>query len=253
MVTVGQNLIVVTAGVITSLLLMALLNRAWPRENRFRENDLIGWQLGILGTTYAVILGFMLYAVWTTFEEADLNVDLEADAVLNTYRLAIGLPEPQRTQLQSLTRSYVEAVINQDWPEMARGEAPTQSAAIDNEMWTTVMSVRTTSAGEQAVGDHALSELSSLSQHRLTRTLQSGMQLPAVLWCVLLVGGALTIVAACTFGEASVKLQTLQVFSFSLLVSLSLVAIADIHRPFQGLIHIRPSAFQRAQQIMQGR
>jgi|SRR6516162_5799486 hypothetical protein len=202
MVTVGQNLIVVTATVIASLLLMTVLNRAWPRENRFKEHDLIGWQLSILGTTYAVILSFMLYTVWTTFEEADLNVDIEADAVLNTYRLAAGFPEPQRTELQTLTRSYVEAVINQDWLEMARGKAPTRSAGIDNEMWNTVMSVRTTSAGEPTAEDHALSELSSLSQHRLTRTLQGATRLPDVLWYVLLRGGALTIVAACTFGEA---------------------------------------------------
>ena len=40
------------------------------------------------------------------------------------------------------------------------------------------------------------------------------------------------------------------VFSFSVLLSLALVAIADIHRPFQGLIHVRVHAFQRALQSM---
>jgi hypothetical protein len=80
---------------------------------------------------------------------------------------------------------------------------------------------------------------------------QSAQKLPTVLWCVLLVGGALTIVAACTFGTDSLRLQTLQVFSFSLLVSLSLVAIADIHRPFHGVIHVSDQAFRKAQQSMQ--
>jgi hypothetical protein len=47
--------------------------------------------------------------------------------------------------------------------------------------------------------------------------------LPNVLWYVLLVG-VLTIVSACTSGTESVKLQALQVFCLSLLVSLSLVA-----------------------------
>ena len=28
-------------------------------------NDIIGWQVSVLGTTYAVILGFMLYTVWS--------------------------------------------------------------------------------------------------------------------------------------------------------------------------------------------
>ena len=96
-----------------------------------------------------------------------------------------------------------------------------------------------------------MSELSTLAQHRLTRIQQSTTQLPNVLWCVLVVGGALTIVSACTFGTESVKLQALQVFFFSLLISLSLVAISDIHRPFQGLVHVSDYAFRTAQQSMQ--
>src|SRR5262252_2375553 len=128
MLTVSQNFIVVTAAVIGALLLMETLNRIWPPERRRPHNDLIGWQVSILGTTYAVILGFMLYTVWTSFGEADLNVDLEANAVVDIYRLAEGLPEPQRTQLQNLARSYVATAIEQEWPQMANGEAPSRTS-----------------------------------------------------------------------------------------------------------------------------
>lgn len=248
MLSVKQNLMVVAATVLGSLLLMAGLNRVWPWEKRRPHNDLIGWQLSILGTTYAVILGFMLYAVWTTFGEAELNVGLEANSVVDLYRLAGGLPEPQRAELENLARSYLATVINQEWPQMAKGEAPDKGSAINAEMWRTVISVKAASATEANAQEHALSELSSVAQHRLTRVLQSTSQLPNVLWCVLLVGGALTIVSACTFGTENVKLQSLQVLCFSLLVSLTLVAVSDIHRPFHGLIHVSDYAFRRAQQ-----
>jgi len=251
MVTISQNAVVVTVTILVSLLAMAVLNRIWPREKRRQFNDLIGWQLSILGTTYAVILGFMLYTVWTSYGEADLNVDLEANALVNLYWLADGLPETQRTQLQALARSYADTVIDQEWPQMARGEVPEKSSAISQEMWKTVMSVGAISPTEVNAQNHAMGELGSLAQHRLTRIVQSRSRLPLVLWCVLLVGGSLTILSACTFGEESVKLQALQVFSFSLLVSLSLVAISDIHRPFHGLIHVSDYAFQKARQSMQ--
>jgi hypothetical protein len=42
----------------------------------------------------------------------------------------------------------------------------------------------------------------------------------------------------------------MQVFSFSLLIALVLVAIADINRPFQGSVHVSDAAFHRAQQNM---
>ena len=95
---------------------------------------------------------------------------------------------------------------------------------------------------------NALSQLSLLAEHRLTRSLQCADELPPVRF----IGRrCANLISACTFGTDSMKLQALQVFSFSLLISLSLVAISDIHRPFHGLIRVSDHAFQRAQQIMQ--
>ena len=253
MATVGENVLVITAAVIGSLLCLAAVGRVWPWEKRRALNDLIGWQLSVLGTTYAVILGFMLYTVWRAMGEANLNVDLEANAVVEMHRLAKGLPEPQRTHLQALTRSYADTVIKRDWPQMGRGEVPEETGAINEGMWNTVMSVRATTPIEITAQQNALSQLGSLDEHRLTRILQSTTSLPDVLWGVLLACGALTIVSACMFGTENMKLQTLQVVAFSLLVSLSLVAIADIHRPFHGFVRVRNDAFLRAQQSMQVR
>ena len=251
METVSQNFLVITAAVIVSLLFMVGLNRVWPCDNRRNYNSLIGSQLSALGTTYAVILGFMLFAVWSAYREADLNVGLEANAVVDIYHLAAGLPEPQRGELQALARSYADAVVDQDWPQMEASEEPRQSREINAEMWKTVTSAQPKSEAEQTTQDHALSELSTLTQDRFTRVWQSTARLPNVLWAVLLVGGTLTIVSACMFGSQNRRLQALQVFALALLVSLSLVAIADIHRPFHGVIHVRDSAFQRARQSMQ--
>ena len=112
------------------------------------------------------------------------------------------------------------------------------------------MSIKTASPTEVIAQDHALYELSALTEHRRTRILQSTSRLPAVLWCVLIVGGALTIASACLFGSGNWILHTLQVFAFSLLIALGLVAIAEINRPFQGAVHVSNYAFLRAQDNM---
>ena len=65
MANVGENILVVSIAVIGSMLFQAGLNHIWPWEKRRTYVDLIGWHFSVLGTTYAVILGFMLYAVWT--------------------------------------------------------------------------------------------------------------------------------------------------------------------------------------------
>lgn len=248
-----QDAILVVVIVTAALLFMAGLNLAWPPQSRRTHNDIIGWQLSVLGTTYAVILGFMLYAVWTNFGDADLNVDQEAGSLANFHALVGGLPEPQRGQLRELARSYAQEAIQSDWPRMRVGQSPEATLAINNQMWATLMAAKPQAAPEVVAQDHALSELSTLAKHRRIRVLQNASQLPGVLWWVLLAGAALTIVSCCTFGAESVRLHAVQVFSLSLLISLCLAAIADINRPFNGAVHVSDLAFVRAQQAMQQR
>ena len=97
MLTTWEDVVFVIVIVVCSLLFKMAINRLWTTEKRRTHNDLIGWQLSILGTTYAVIVGFMLYTVWTNFGLADLNADAEANAVVNVYRLAEGLPHASAT------------------------------------------------------------------------------------------------------------------------------------------------------------
>jgi hypothetical protein len=250
MLTLTENIVILILTVAGSMLFMVLLNRAWPQEKRQAHNDLIGWQLNIIGTTYAVILGFMLYTVWTNFGEANLNVDLEANALRNLYRLGEGLPQPQRDQVRTLVRAYADAVVGEDWAEMASGDLPDKSHIINQELWKTIMTVRAATTTEAVAEDHAITELSSLTEHRRTRLLQSAYRLPAIFWAVLLVGALLTIVSASMFGSPNAKLHALQVFSFTLLITLVLLAIADVNLPFRGWVHISNYAFVRAQQNM---
>jgi hypothetical protein len=192
----------------------------------------------------------MLYTVWTTFGEANLNTDLEANALRNLYRLAEGLPTPQRVRLEQLTQDYASAVITKDWPEMYLHQIPEESHVLNQEMWKTLMSVKTATPAEITAEDHAITELSDLTQHRRTRLLQSTYRLPSIFWCVLIVGGLLTVLAASLFGSANSVLHSVQVFSFTLLITLVLLAIADVNLPFRGWVHISNYAFVRAQQNM---
>lgn len=85
-----------------------------------------------------------------------------------------------------------------------------------------------------------------MTEHRRIRLLQSRKRLPAILWAVLLVGGIVTVGSTCLFGIEDFKLHVVQVFEISFLISLLLVSIAAIDRPFQGQVHVPPEAFRYA-------
>src|SRR5580704_19521121 len=102
----------------SSLFAVAALNRFWPIPSRKLINDVTGWQLGILGTTYGVILGFMLYTVWNDFRMAEINTNLEAASLLTVSRISSGLPSPEREAFRALGLKYAEVAIHEEWPAM---------------------------------------------------------------------------------------------------------------------------------------
>ena len=248
MLTFAENIFILIGTLVASFLLLRCLDRFWPLHRRHIENDLIGWQLNVLGTTYAVVLGFMLYTAWTDYGAAELNVNLEASSLRNVFRLAEALPQPQRGQIEALSRDYADTAIQQDWPTMARGVVPEATHKINEAMWGALMSVKADSASESVVEDHAISELSALTTHRRTRLLQCVSRLPGVFWGVLLTGGTLTLVSAVIFGSSKAKVHAYMVLSITLLVTLVMLAIADVDRPFSGWVHVSDYPFVRAQE-----
>ena len=176
------------------------------------------------------------------------NADSEANALVNVYRLADGLPASSATNSSKRRGHMPMWSSTRTGRQMARGDEGTwRATSSTRKMWQILMSVKAASPTEITAEDHALYELSAVAEHRRLRQLQSMSRLPGVLWFVLIIGGALTIMSSCMFGSESSWLHGLQVFAFSLLLALALVAIADIDRPFQGSVHVRTRRSRRAQ------
>lgn len=212
------------------------------------HTDLIGWQISIIGTTYAVIVGFMLFAVWSNFELADVNAETEANCLVNLHRFAQALPPAQRSEVQKLTEDYADVMLNEEWPAMARVSTSANATRITQQLWKAVVEGEPRTASEQASLDHAMVQLTSMTEHRRVRQLQSEATLPWILWAVLIVGAAITIMSVCLFGSENTPLHLSLIVALALMLSLALVAIADINRPFQGAVHVMPRGFERAQQ-----
>jgi Protein of unknown function (DUF4239) len=243
------NIVILVVATAASLLFTLAINRLWPVAQRYAESDLVGWQLSVLGTTYAVTLGFMLYTEWGDFKAAELNAELEANSVRNVYRLAQGLPH-DRANIERLAVAYATEVVERDWPEMNRGGIPEESHQVNENLWKALLSAQIEKPMELAAHDHALSELSTLTQHRRTRLLDSKYELPGIFWCVLLVGGVLTIVSVSIFGSRQPRIHMLQVLSLTLLITLVMLTIADIDKPYRGWVHVSDYAFRRALETM---
>lgn len=250
MMTYTQSALLILLAVFGSLLLVSLLNRLWPTQNRKLINDVTGWQLGVLGTTYGVILGFMFYTVWGGFRAAQLDADLEAASMLNVYRLASGLPSPQREEIQKLARHYEWVVVNEEWPAMQQQKEERAAAMVLNQMWQVLGTAKSDTALTTNSIDHIQYAMSSLAERRNMRDQQRTNQVPLLLWVLLVLGGGATIVSSCILGNDKKWLHYCQVGALTFVIVTALVAIADLARPYQGTVAIEPTAFTRSLKVM---
>lgn len=245
-----QTTIVICLSVVGALLLVNVLNRLWPIENRKLINDVTGWQLGVLGTTYGVILGFMLYTVWQGFRAAQIDADLEATSMLNVYRIAGGLPSPQREQIRELARRYESVVVNKEWPAMQQQREDRPAVVVMSEMWQVLETAKPETVIVTNSIDHIQYAMSNLAERRNMRDHQRSDQMPSLLWVLLVLGGAATIVSSCLLGNDKKWLHYCQVGALTFVVVTTLSAIADLARPYQGAVAVRPSSFVRALDAM---
>lgn len=251
MLSYTQSGFLIIAAMAGSAVTVAVLNRVWPISHRKLVNDVTGWQLGILGTTYGVILGFMLYTVWNDFRVADINANLEASSLLRVSRIAAGLPSPEREELHALGMKYAEAAINQEWPAMQVQQDSHASEVVAGDMWKVLTEVKTDAGAGSNSLDHLTSALSDLTERRNLREQELQARLPVILWLLLMAGAGATVGSACLLGNDNKWLHYCQVMALTFVVSVALAAIADLARPFEGAVSVSPIAFERAQAMMQ--
>jgi hypothetical protein len=251
MLSYGQSTFAIVLSLVAAILLVAILNRLWPVENRKIINDVNAWQMGVLGTTYGVILGFMLFTVWTDFRAAEIDVALETASLLNIHHIAEGLPSPQRDDLRGLTVKYADAVVNQEWPAMQTQQENHAGEVVLHQMWQALIAAQAKTTIETSSVDHLTTAMTNLGERRRIREEQHENKLPTVLWVLLIVGGAAVVVSSCLLGNDKKWLHYGQVLALAFVVAVTLAAIADLARPFEGAVAVAPTPLQRALVIMQ--
>jgi hypothetical protein len=246
MLSLTTSIAAVVFSTLTAIGALWIIQWAWSPSLRRSHNDVVGPSFGVIGTTYAVIVAFMLSGVWTNFQAALRNSEYEANSLVSIGRLSRALPSTEGDQIQRLTREYAGVMIDSEWPAMARQQLSERSHQIMAELWTILPATPAATPQQQAVVQQALADLSAMSEHRRIRVLESRSQLPNILWVVLIFGAILTVGASCLFGVEDFKVHALQVGALSLTISIVLVAIADIDHPFDGIVHVTPTSFQYA-------
>src|SRR5262249_7068483 len=155
-----------------SLAILAIVRRWWPMEARRGSNDVLGAYSQVIGTIYAVMVAFMLYAVWTDLNNTDQSADREAYVTVSFYRLADPPPPPERTRLKAISWNYAQTMVTQEWPAMERGKMSPEGRALSDALWREITGLKPKTPQEQILADRLLGQLMEFMELRRYREIQ---------------------------------------------------------------------------------
>ena len=228
--------------------------RKWVRQvhgEQHSHNEIVGFYLGAICLFYGITLGLLAIGTWEAYTSLDAKVGEEASTLASLYRDVSSLPEPKRTELQTDLREYAHQVIDIAWPLQRRGIIPKNTAADLKALQEHLASFEPITEGQKTLHAEAYRQFDRIVELRRIRLNSVVAGLPAVMWCVVLVGAFLNIALTWFFDMRSHLMHMWMTIMFSGFLGLMIFLLAAMDYPFRGQISVGPEAFELVyQQLM---
>jgi hypothetical protein len=241
-----EAVLVTAIAVLYSVGLMLFVRRQYGVERLAKNNEVAGFKFAVVGVFYAVLLAFVVIAVWEEFRATEAAVRDEAKAAVNLHRVSFALPVEGGGEIRKHLLNYTNDVREKEWSSMAFGE-PSDVVVKDlDQLSKAIYGVRPQTWQELALYQDALRLLSVITDNRNERLDGAAGSMPKLLWFVLIVGGAITLGYPAFFGSSNPVAQILMTLALAALVALALLLALAFDFPFTGDVHISAYPFDEA-------
>jgi Protein of unknown function (DUF4239) len=113
--------VIVIGTELCALAMILLRNYRGEQHRRYHKSPIAGDVLGVIGTGFTVILAFVIFTAFDSYQRARSDAGIETVAVRQLASLTTFFPQPAQSQLQGDLVCYARAVISDEWPRMAAG------------------------------------------------------------------------------------------------------------------------------------
>lgn len=230
----------ISGSVIVTLFGLRLFRRFMNIKKLKHEEAVVGYIFSAIALIYAVVLAFVVFAVWEQYSVSQQVVTSEAAALVGAYRDTETFPEPMRAEAQQAFYDYTHTVMDKEWTTHGAVLPHTKADAI-NPIWSIYTKAK--------ASDAALERLHGLEQQRHLRHLAGEASLPIVFWPLLIGGGLITICSSYFFIMRSLRAQYLKTAMLTIIIAGVLFLIYTLNRPFTGRVPVNKDPFKHALQI----
>jgi hypothetical protein len=242
------GLIVVVLAASVSILSMLAVRRRAPEGSYFSDGDRASGVFGVLATGFSVLLGFIIFLAFSSYDESRSGSEAEAVIVAQQVQTAQFLPDGSAKVLTGQLICYARSVAGAEWDALDDGSLGDQINPWGAKMFQTISQVDPRAATEQSAYDRWMDQTADREQARIDRVHGAEGIIPLPLWLVLFLISAVIFAYMLFFadsGEGRVT-QAMLMGSVTVVIALLLLLLMFFDHPHGGGVgRLQPTAMNR--------
>jgi hypothetical protein len=245
--------LIIIAVVAVGVAAMLFVRRTAPEGSYFEDGDRASGVFGVLATGFSVLLGFIVFLAFASYDQSRSGAEQEALIVVQQVENAQFFARPAAAKLTGELVCYGRSVVNGEWDRMRDG---TQGDTINPwavRMFRALQTVQPKTAVEQSAYDKWLDQTSAREEARRDRVHGAVGVIPTQLWVVLFFIAGVIFVYMLFFadrGERAV-VQGMLMGSVVSVITVLLLLLNGLDNPFHpGVGGLEPVAMERSLRII---
>ena len=246
-------ILIIVAATAISIAAMLWVRRRAPDGSYFNDGDRAAGVFGVLATGFSVMLGFVVFLAFTSYDAARSGAESEALIVAQQLETAQHFPAPVADALSGELVCYARSVAGVQWDRMETGTLGDDLNPWAVKMFQTFRSYEPETPSEQAAYSKWLDERSDREEARSDRVHGAVGVIPLPLWLVLFFISALIFVYLLFFADSGEPafIQALIMGTVVAVIVSLLLLLQFLDSPFHaGVGGLRPVAMERTLRII---
>jgi hypothetical protein len=243
-------LIVVTALTVTAML---SVRRRAPEGSYFSDGDRASGVFGVLATGFSVLLGFIIFLAFSSYDESRQGAETEATIVAQQVQTAQFLPDDASVELTGELTCYARSVAGTEWDALNEGELGNAINPWGAELFRSISTVDPRSATEQSAYDRWMDQTADREQARIDRVHGAEGIIPGPLWLTLFVIAGVIFGYMLFFADRAERAvtQSMLMGSVTVVITLLLLLLVFFDHPHgSGIGRLQPTAMERTLELI---
>ena len=245
--------LIVVAVVTVAVAVMLTVRRRAPEGSYFSDGDRASGVFGVLATGFSVLLGFIVFLAFSSYDASRTGAEDEAVIVAQQVETAQLLPASVSPVLTADLVCYARSVAGVQWERMESGTLAEGLNPWGARMFRTIEKVEPRTPSEQAAYSKWLDQTSDREAARNDRIHGAVGVIPTPLWVVIFFTSAVIVLYMLFFADRAEGpfVQALLMGSVVGVIVAMLLLLQFLDNPFHpGVGGLKPVAMERTVRII---